>query len=135
MIQRIQTIWLLLAAICVFLTIQFPLYSGTTANNVFVELNGQYNLLLLIITVAVGILSAVTIFLFKNRKLQVRLAIVALIVQIGALALYISQLKNFTSGNFALGSVLSFAVIIFLIMAIVAINKDQKLVKSLDRLR
>lgn len=135
MLQRIQTIYLLLASLCAFLTLKFPLYSGTNATGAFVEINGQFNILLMIVTVIVATLAAVCIFLFKNRKLQMRLVLAGLLLQIGCLALYFSQIKNFTSGNFALGSVLSFAVVIFLILAISAINKDQKLVKSLDRLR
>ncbi len=135
MLQRIQTIYLLLASLCAFLTLKFPLYSGANATGAFVEVNGQFNILLMIVTVIVATLAAVCVFLFKNRKLQVRLVLAGLLLQIGCLALYFSQIKNFTSGNFALGSVLSFAVIIFFILAISAINKDQKLVKSLDRLR
>ncbi len=135
MIQRIQTIWLLLASLCSFLSLKFALYSGSVATGAFVELNGQYNIALLIITVIVATLSAVCIFIFKNRKLQMRLAIAALVLQLGCLALYLSQLQKFSNGNFALGSVLSFAVPILLVMALAAINKDQKLVKSLDRLR
>ena len=135
MIQRIQTIWLLVASLCSFLSLKFALYSGSDASGAFVELNGQYNIALLIITVIVATLSAVCIFLFKNRKLQMRLGIAALILQLGCLALYFSQLQKFENGNFALGAVLSFAVPVLLVMALAAINKDQKLVKSLDRLR
>lgn len=135
MLQRIQTIWLLLAAICAFLTLKFPFYSGSTLLNPHVELTGQYNILLLILTVIVATLSAVSIFLFKNRKLQMRLCFAGLLLQIGCLAVYFSKLNEFTEGNFALWSVLSFAVVIFFIMAMLGINKDRKLVKSLDRLR
>ena len=135
MIQRIQTIYLLLASLCAFLTLKFPLYSGSNATGAFVEVNGQFNILLMIITVVVATLAAVCIFLFKNRRLQIRLVFAGLVLQIGCLALYYSQINNFANGNFALGSVLSFAVVLFFILAISAINKDQKLVKSLDRLR
>ncbi|MCY7421013.1 MAG: DUF4293 domain-containing protein [Chitinophagaceae bacterium] len=135
MIQRIQTIWLLLASVCAFLTLKFPLYSGSTTTAPFVELNGQYNILLLILTVIVGTLAAVSIFLFKNRKLQMRLALAGVALEAGCTALYFTQLKNFTTGNFALGSVLTFGVLVFFIMAVAAISKDQKLIKSLDRLR
>ena len=135
MIQRIQTIYLLLASICSFLTLKFPLYSGSNATGAFAEVNGQFNILLLIVTVMVATMAALGIFLFKNRKLQIRLVLAGLLLQVGCLALYFTQLKNFTTGNFALGSVFSFAVVVFFILALLAINKDQKLVKSLDRLR
>ena len=135
MIQRIQTIYLLLASLCSFLTLKFPFYSGSNATGAFAEVNGQFNILLLIVTVMVATMAAVGIFLFKNRKLQIRLVLAGLLLQVGCLALYFTQLKNFTTGNFALGSVLSFAVVVFFVLALLAINKDQKLVKSLDRLR
>jgi peptidoglycan/LPS O-acetylase OafA/YrhL len=135
MLQRVQTIWLLLAALCAFLTLKFSFYSGSTLLSPHVELNGQHNIPLLILTVITGTIAAVCIFLFKNRKLQQRLCLVGLLLQLGCLAIYFTKIKEFTQGNFALWSVLSFAVVIFYIMAIAGINKDQKLVKSLDRLR
>lgn len=135
MIQRIQTIWLLLASLCAFLTLKFSFYSGATLESVHVELNAQHNIPLLILTVITATIAAVCIFLFKNRKLQMRLCFVGLLLELGCLAIYFTKLKEFTQGNFALWSVLSFAVVIFYIMAMVGINKDQKLVKSLDRLR
>jgi len=135
MIQRIQTIWLLLAAICAFLTLKFPFYSGSTADIAHVELNGQFNILLLLLTAIVGTLAAVCIFLFRNRVVQMRLAVVGLVLQFGCIALYFNAISKFTNGNFALWSVFSFLVGIFFVMAIAAISKDQKLVKSMDRLR
>ena len=135
MIQRIQTIWLLLAAICAFLTLKFPFFSGSTIDIAHVELNGQFNILLLILTAIVGSLAAVCIFLFRNRVIQMRLVLVGLVLQIGCIALYFNAISKFTNGNFALWSVFSFLVAIFFIMAMAAINKDQKLVKSMDRLR
>lgn len=135
MIQRIQTIWLFLASLCTFLTLKFPFYSGSTAEFSHVELNGQFNIPLMILTVISGTVGAVSIFLFKNRKVQMRVCIAALLLQIGCIALYINALKQFTAGTFALWSILSFLVVIFYIMAIMGINKDQKLIKSLNRLR
>jgi hypothetical protein len=40
-----------------------------------------------------------------------------------------------TNGGYAFGSVLPIFSLVFLILAIRGINKDEKLVKSLDRLR
>ena len=135
MIQRIQSIWLLLASVCGFLTLNLPFYSGSTVENAHVELNGQFNILLLILTVITSALAAICIFLFKNRKLQLRLAFAGLFIQFGVIAIYIKSISEFTAGTFALWSVLTFLVPIFYIMALVAINNDQKLIKSMDRLR
>ena len=135
MIQRIQTIWLLLASLCAFLTLKFSFYSGTTLTDPHIELNARYSIVLTILTVIVGTLAAVCIFLYKNRKTQMRLAFFGVLLQIGCIAYYFKLIQDFTAGNYALWSILSFAVLIFFILAISAINKDQKLVKSLSRLR
>ena len=67
MIQRIQTIWMLLAAIAVFLTLQFPFYSGTLAlDNSFHQLIASDNFIILILTSALGTGIIINIFLYKN---------------------------------------------------------------------
>lgn len=135
MIQRVQTIWLLLAAICAFLTLKFSFYSGVTPINPHVELNGQYNILLMILTVLVGLLATFSIFSYKNRTQQMTLCVVGLLAQIGCIAYYFKLLNDFIDGTIAIWAVLSFLIPIFFLLAIGGINKDRKLVKSLDRLR
>ena len=139
MIQRIQSVWLLLATICAFLTIQFSFYSGNRLVNgqsTFMELTGKTApLYLLILSVAAGLGALISIFLFKDRKTQMRLVVAALLVSIGNIALYFMEIKNFDTGSFTLTSVFVFAVPVFLLLAIRGIYKDQRLVKSLDRLR
>ena len=50
MIQRIQTLWMILAALAVFLTIQFSFYSGTLAvDNTYQTVTATDNFLLLIL--------------------------------------------------------------------------------------
>ena len=49
--------------------------------------------------------------------------------------IYFTELKKFVSGNMSLTAILVFAIPIFLILAVNGIYKDEKLVKSLDRLR
>ena len=48
---------------------------------------------------------------------------------------YFLAYKKYTTGGIALGSMASFAIPVFLILAGSGIYKDDKLVKSLDRLR
>jgi LPXTG-motif cell wall-anchored protein len=135
MIQRIQSIWLLLAAAAALLSLKFSFYSGIKENNVFEQLNGQSHFLLLILAVAVVLISLFALFLYKKRKQQMQLILLAVLVQTGAIAFYFTQLKTFTSGNYALTAVLSFAVPVFLILAWMGIRKDEKIIKSMDRLR
>jgi hypothetical protein len=42
---------------------------------------------------------------------------------------------NFYNGNIALWAIFYFAVLIFFILAARGISKDEKLIKSMDRLR
>ena len=139
MIQRMQSLWLLAAALCAAFTYKFSFYSGNTIdkNNIskFDNLVASSNFLLLIFTALLVAGSLIILFLYKDRKIQLRLTIVATILSIINLVIYFRQLKDFTSGNISLTAVLSFAIPVFLILAARGIWKDEKLVKSLDRLR
>jgi len=136
MIQRIQTIWLLLAAVSGFLTLNLPFYSGSQeSTNLFLELTAKSDTLILILTVAVAVLALVTIFLYKNRPLQMKLTLVGIVLSLITLFRYFTETRQFAKGNYSLTAVLSFLVPIFLILAARGIYKDNKLIKSLDRLR
>ncbi len=145
MIQRVQTIWLLLACVCAFLTLQFPFYTGhlktladaQVGQNVMTPLTAKDSMPILILTVASGIGSLIAIFLFKDRKLQMRITLSNFIISIITVALYFLNIKN----NYAemslplITCVFAFAVPVFLLLAFRGIYRDQKLVKSVDRLR
>ncbi|MBK8496661.1 MAG: DUF4293 family protein [Chitinophagaceae bacterium] len=67
MIQRIQSLWLLLAAACAFAGLKFSFYSGTKPTDPLLkELNGTETILLMITGIAVGGLALITIFFFKT---------------------------------------------------------------------
>lgn len=136
MIQRIQTVWLLLAAACAFLTMKFPFYYiGTNPDLASDQFNATTKMILLILTAILGTLSLFTIFVFKQRKLQIWLSILALIISIGNILLYFNYKKEYAGGGLALTSVLAFIIPVFLFFAIQGIYRDQKLVRSMDRLR
>lgn len=142
MIQRIQSVWLFLAALCAALTYKFPFYTGNKikiTNNVQVQtyetLVASSNFLLLIFTAALTIGCFIIIFLYKNRKQQMWLTAGAAGLGIINIILDFTELKKFVSGNMSITAILSFAIPIFLILAVNGIYKDEKLVKSLDRLR
>lgn len=135
MIQRVQTLWLLLAAAASFLTLNFAFYSGTTAEGAYLELNAKENIPILILSVATAVLALVTIFLYKNRKLQMKLTLVGLGVSILTLVLYFKKTSEFANGNYSIWAILSLVVPVFLFFATRGIYKDEKLIKSLDRLR
>ncbi len=138
MIQRIQSVWLLLAALFAAITFRFPFYNGDWLKDTIqapVDLNAQTTIWITIVTVLCGAIAFAAIFLFGNRPLQLKLSYVGLILSIGLLILYFLELKNFSSGSIALWCIFHFAIAAFYILAIRGILDDQRLVKSLDRLR
>ena len=136
MIQRVQTIWMILAAIAIFLTLKFSFYSGTLiADNSYHTLMAADNFLVLILTSAIGTGIIINIFLFKSRKIQMRIIIIAILLECLIIFLYIKQTNNYSTGNYSLWSVLHILIIIFLILAAKGIYNDSKLIKESNRLR
>lgn len=136
MIQRIQSIWLLLAAACCFAGFKFSFYSGTKVNDpLLYELNATSAILLMIGTIAVGGLALVSIFLFKQRTTQRWLCILGLLLQAVLIFLYYKQTTSFVRGNFSLAAILQAIVLLAFVLAIRGISKDSKLLKESDRLR
>jgi len=139
MIQRIQTVWLFLAALFAALTYKFPFYTGNILNKenaqTYEKLVASSSFLVLIFTAALVGGTIYTIFMYKNRKQQIWLTVAAAGLSIINIIIYFSELKKFISGSMALTSVFALAIPVFLLLAINGIWKDEKLVKSLDRLR
>jgi FlaA1/EpsC-like NDP-sugar epimerase len=136
MIQRIQSVWLLLASVLTFLTLKLSFYSGTyLPDNLYHQLNGTQNLGLMILTIGLGVLTLITIFLFKNRVTQLWLCIAAILLDVVLLFLYYQQTKDFSQGDYAITAVLHVVIIAALVLAARGINKDEKLIKDSNRLR
>jgi Domain of unknown function (DUF4293) len=140
MIQRQQTLWLLLATVAAILTFMFPFAIGEelvlkTAMKQRAEIIAGNNFFTLILTIVTIGISAVTIFMFKDRKLQMRLCLLGLLVSVLILALYFINMKKLIAATPALWVILPVAVIVGYFMAFRNIRKDEKLVKSLDKLR
>lgn len=140
MIQRQQTLWLLLATVAGVFTFMFPFAVGeklivNTTMKERVDLVAVEDFFILILTIISVGLSAVTIFLFKDRKLQIKLCLLGLLVSIGILILYVLGMNKLLASTPALWAILPVAIITSYFMAFRNIRKDEKLVKSLDKLR
>ncbi len=143
MLQRVQSIWLLLAAAFAAITFRFPFYTGgrivDAATNAVAhgELNATSSIWLSILTVLTGAIAFVTIFLFDNRKLQLKLCYLGIFLTIVLLVVYFLEIGKFVAGTgtFALSCIFHFAILGFYILAARGIWNDEKLVKSMDRLR
>jgi hypothetical protein len=142
MIQRIQSVWLLLAAICGFLTTEAPVFKAVLAGNSQpYMLMATDSLLLFAVIMGTACLCLIAIFLFKRRPTQFKLSVICIILSAIALALQVRMVETYKTtpgivkGTYQIGGLLPVLMIIFLILAARGIYKDQKLVKSLDRLR
>lgn len=141
MIQRIQSLWLLIVAIAAFATYTLTLYVGKVADGSEKVFQLADDFLLVIIIIALGLLAIINLFLFKNRKLQFKLSVMGVIVSIVFLVLEYMRVENFKvnnliqSGSYQLGALLPLVMVIFFFMAARGIYKDEKLVKSMNRLR
>lgn len=138
MLQRIQSIWLFLAALASFAGIALPFYAYIGTNPVGIPspaLHAVDVTVLLIASVIVGTITLLTIFLFRNRPLQLKLSLVALVVQCILLYLYYFESRKYQPGTYTLWSILQPLIIIFIVLAILGIRRDEKIIKESNRLR
>jgi hypothetical protein len=155
MIQRIQSLYLFLTTILsvLFLNGSFLSFINKTGDvfnigfiNIVRSIQGQAPeaigkvLPLTIIVILVAVISIVTIFLFKNRKLQLLLSgiLTGLILVLILVSMYYSySVLSKYDATFVPGLKmgLPFLQLIFSVLAFRGIKKDDQLVKSYDRLR
>lgn len=136
MIQRIQTVWLLIATISVFLTLQLSFYSGTLlSDNSFHSVAAKDYFLLMVLTSALGTALLINIFLFKHRSTQLKICIIAIIAECIIVFVYTRQLNQFSNGSLDIWAIFHLITFIALILAARGIYKDQKLIKDSNRLR
>ena len=136
MIQRIQSVWLFLASVLAFLMLKLSFYTGThLPDNQYDQLTGTDTMLLMIATIGLGVLTFITIFLYKTRKVQLRLVVVALLLELLLIFLFYRETQNFSQGAFSITAGLHILIIAGLFFAARGIRKDEKLVRSTDRLR
>ena len=136
MIQRIQSVWLLLASACAFASYKFPFFSGTNLKGIpDYQLNASENFLLIVVTAITATLALFLIFLFKKRTLQLRLCVLGILLEAVIIFLYYREVQKFSTGTYSLTAILHSIIVFAFFMAARAINKDEKLLKESDRLR
>lgn len=140
MLQRLQTVWLLLAAVLEAATLRLSFFSGNkldaaTNQKTWIEFTAMQNVFILILTIAVAVAALVAIFMYKDRKRQLLITLITTVVSVVAILLYFQQKTNFVEANLDLTALTAFFVPVFLLLAARGIYKDDQLVKSADRLR
>lgn len=145
MIQRIQTLWLLVAGLVNAGVFYFPLYRGhvqTEGVDTLKYLTVGPKLTLVLIAIVMTALPVIAIAMFGNRKRQKRMVTVSIVATLSFIAAAMTQVTPFLEANagisndsYWIGMVLPFISIVFLVLAFMGIRKDDKLVRSTDRLR
>ncbi|SDB67216.1 protein of unknown function [Flavobacteriaceae bacterium MAR_2010_188] len=136
MLQRIQTVYLLLAALVSGgLIFVFYLYTNSQNEPVY----AQDNLLYLGLFLGSALLSLISIFSYKSRKSQFMLGRLNIILNFILLGLFVYRSLNLSGemlvSEKGIGILIPIVSIVFLVLANKAIKKDEDLVKSVDRLR
>ena len=155
MIQRIQSVYLLLAGISAAVMFFFPLavFYGNSNFEMYayqlhffdpdpsLQVSPYFLLPLLGSIVLIILLSFWTIFSFKKRKQQLLLTkinmAITMLLLAGYFFGYIGMLEN-SVGNppeYQFASFMPALVFMFLLLANRGIQKDEKLIRSMDRLR
>ena len=159
MIQRIQSVFLLVAALLLatlfklnFYTAQLEnseirytawLHQNTTTNEIHI------NLIHIILQFAIIGFTLYTIFSYKNRKKQIKLAAFNILLICGFIVLMFysyDNAKSFLDRSFnsqgaelsttyGIGMILPLLSLVFNFLAIKGIRKDEELIKSADRIR
>ena len=136
MLQRIQTVYLLIAAIfsCGLIFV-FHLWTNTSDVMVY----AKDEMLYLAMFFGSAALSLISIFNYKNRKFQFVLGRLNIILNFILLGLFVYQLLMAPGesqiSEKGVGIFIPIFSIVFLVLANKAIKKDEDLVKSVDRLR
>ena len=134
MIQRVQSLFFFFSAICsVTIVYAFPVLQDESTSYLLKEHFADARLFVFL-SVA---LSVFAIFQFKNRKRQQLIAYVArLMITIAfLLVVFLHQEEGVEERAFGIGLFLFFIPYLALFLAGYFVKKDEKLVKSADRIR
>ncbi|CAM3447827.1 DUF4293 domain-containing protein [Aequorivita lipolytica] len=136
MIQRIQTIYLIVSALVMgALFMWFPVVLGADGS-VIMDRNEPLLFGLIFVSIALAILSILN---FKKRQTQFvinRLNIISNFVLLGVFVYRLLTLSGETIvSEKGIGVLFPIISIVFLVLANKAIKRDEDLVKSVDRLR
>ena len=141
MIQRIQTLWLLLSTACAALFIFLPVYKGIFLNGTWQAVSISENLFLLSGATISGCIGLITIFLFKKRKLQKRVILLNILLTIGVFVAqyYLIEIYKkdigIIQGDWQMTAIIPLFILVFHVFAYRGIAADEKLLSSADRMR
>lgn len=129
MLQRIQTVWLLLAIILGLAVLLTNPISNQVSGSSAVQ----------VVMVAPVVLEVISLFSFKRRKKQILLNQVSIIINVLLIGLLVFELLKLSGEKiFSEKGIELFLIVLAIVCLLLAnakIRKDEKLVKSVDRFR
>jgi hypothetical protein len=136
MIQRIQSIYLFLAALAAVVFVFLP-FGKMNWNGSIVVMKAMMVIYFNVLCGAITAVSFISIFLFKNRKLQLKTVILAIILSVGLIGLSVFAIVLHQKDHYQFGPavIVPVFVLIFNFLAYKGIKHDEDLVRSMDRLR
>jgi len=162
MIQRIQSVFLFLVSVLGIVTFLFPIATYLSefafykfyicsvrdySRQPFGDMTTQtlqfpmiYTTILAVLQLIVAALAFVTILKYRKRNLQIRLNYLNIFINVllvGGIFYYSTMLEKIigVTAHYNIGGVLPLISIILLFLANSFIQKDEKLIRSADRLR
>lgn len=149
MIQRKQTVYLLLALAALIVCLCLPIGKltgnalGATASVYNIGIYAQGKLaahpLLFVDIVIVASLTLIDIFLYNKRKLQIGICVANIVLCLAWYGYYafmaLGGLKALGSFSMSFAACLPFVAIVLFILARNGIKADENLLKSMDRIR
>ena len=147
MIQRIQTVYLLIVTALLIVAMCLPIgyFTDPMGDHVFkalgIEISGSYQSTwgLFGILVLSAMVALATIFLYKNRTLQIRMTMFNSLLIVGyyiaVVAFYFALSSDTNFFRMAWTLCLPFIAIVLNLMAIRSIRHDESMVKAADRIR
>lgn len=156
MLQRIQTVFLILIAVCMVLVLFFPLWESIepgpegdilvtawglqiSAGDQITEVQFPY-MFVAILAIASVVVTIIEITKFKNRLLQIKLGALNSLFMAGTLIASVLMINALmeeagTSGEYGIALWFPAIAMILNIFANRFIRRDEKLVRSADRIR
>jgi len=147
MIQRIQTVYIFVAAVLVAALFKLKL-ADLSVNNELMEFYARGiikggdilfdGLPILLFTGLIVLLHLAVIFLYKKRILQIRILVFTIILLLGLFGMFFYfTYTGFDGASVAFKVPVAFPIIAVILdwLAIRAIGKDEALIRSLNRLR
>ncbi len=147
MIQRIQTVYILVSALLIASLMKLTFAELSVNNELFTFVaKGIYNgkdlifngMAIFIFIPIIALLHFIVIFLYKKRILQIRILVFSMVLLLGLVGLFFYfTYAGFDGAKVAFKIPVAFPLVAVILdyLAIRAIGKDEALIRSLNRIR